>query len=317
MSAEYFLNVVLGKNSRKYKLGWGELVSEKLRSASRRSVVVSNGRVDRDSALVDLFSRLDRSNTSITSLGLLIVGHESCRNTLLTEFLLRNHTFNVKFVFLVYGPSPGKYIIGNTPIFHWPLGPASYRGFPIVKFSIQLAYPHNKKREHLCNFLGTVYKESSARQSVIAVLEDPRNQKWNPAVSIRNTWESRESNQSRSTYIAILQTSDFTLCPAGFNVEAYRIYEAMTYGSVPVLQRDVRIKEGDLQGPNYKCKDSYRLLKEHNAPVIWIDRWEDLQHTMEELYNEPPEKTYQRRFAFYCLIRIVVLTLLNMTGRTY
>ena len=48
-------------------------------------------------------------------------------------------------------------------------------------------------------------------------------------------------------YRRALQTSDFTLCPAGSNVESYRIYEAMSYGSVPILQRQPIIKPGSMQ----------------------------------------------------------------------
>jgi hypothetical protein len=52
---------------------------------------------------------------------------------------------------------------------------------------------------------------------------------------------------------------------------------------------------GDLQGDNYKCTDSFRLLKEHNAPVIWLDDWSELTDVLNRLQAETPEQTYQRR----------------------
>ncbi len=46
----------------------------------------------------------------------------------------------------------------------------------------------------------------------------------------------------------------------------------MTFGSVPIMQYGVGpVPDSDLQGKDYWCEDSFRLLKEHGAPVIWLD----------------------------------------------
>ena len=100
------------------------------------------------------------------------------------------------------------------------------------------------------------------------------------------------------SYVDMLQSSDFTLCPPGLNVEAYRIYEAMTHGSVPVMQRGVDIVQDDLQGQNYKCSDSFALLKQLDAPVAWIDHWSNLGFVLEQLHQESPRQTYKRRCGF-------------------
>ena len=47
---------------------------------------------------------------------------------------------------------------------------------------------------------------------------------------------AEESKEGLSSYLHILRSSDLTLCPVGMNSESYRIYEAMSLGSVPVIE---------------------------------------------------------------------------------
>lgn len=49
-------------------------------------------------------------------------------------------------------------------------------------------------------------------------------------------WQAGESEDSLNFYLDILKSSDLTLCPVGFNSESYRIYEAMSVGSIPVIE---------------------------------------------------------------------------------
>ena len=45
-----------------------------------------------------------------------------------------------------------------------------------------------------------------------------------------------ETQESRQEYYHALLHSDFTLNPVGKNTECYRVYEAMSYGSVPIVE---------------------------------------------------------------------------------
>jgi len=88
-----------------------------------------------------------------------------------------------------------------------------------------------------------------------------------------------ETSTSREDYILALSQSDLTLNPVGQNTECYRIYEAISYGSIPVVE--------DVMTPGHcgKSKSSaafpLRLLKEMDAPIIYVKDWNELK-TIEE-----------------------------------
>jgi len=78
-------------------------------------------------------------------------------------------------------------------------------------------------------------------------------------------------------YVEVLRNSDLTLNPAGKNVECYRIYEAMALGSVPVIEdTSVAAFCGTAVGDNHIRRQVLRLLKEHDAPVIYVSDWRQL-----------------------------------------
>lgn len=88
-------------------------------------------------------------------------------------------------------------------------------------------------------------------------------------------------------YIHILQQSDLTLSPVGQNIECYRIYEAVALGSVPVIE-DVRTSP--------KCSsDTLRVLKQMNAPFIYVKDWSELPNILREELKQTPEMIVERR----------------------
>ncbi|PKU48521.1 transmembrane protein 5 isoform x1 [Limosa lapponica baueri] len=62
------------------------------------------------------------------------------------------------------------------------------------------------------------------------------------------TWQPQETNESFKNYQDALLQSDLTLCPVGINTECYRIYEACSYGSLPVIE-DVMTPAGNALYP--------------------------------------------------------------------
>ena len=275
-------------------------------------VLVLNGHNTKKVATAKEWLDLLPSMPNLKGVGLIVLGNELCTNdNWLMPYLTQPDSYKIRFVFLVYGPA--GHSESPVPIFHWPLGVATYRDFPNVPFTMAVTGPNFKKRDHLCNFIGTAYKDGADRQHIVKVLEGKGNALWNCVLQVRTEWQEKEEETTKALYHETLQASDYTLCPAGYNVEAYRFdqirivinhnhwhgiaraYEAMSYGSVPIIKRDASIAEGTLQDHKYLCRYSYQLLKENDAPVIWIDDWSEIGHVLDTLHAESGAATFQRR----------------------
>nr|XP_006130274.2 ribitol-5-phosphate xylosyltransferase 1 isoform X2 [Pelodiscus sinensis] len=163
-----------------------------------------------------------------------------------------------------------------------------YRNFPMVEPNWSML---RSPRSYLCNFLGTVYKNSS-REKLMEVLKQDGLDKlcW---IAAREQWQPQETNESFRIYQDALLQSDLTLCPVGVNTECYRIYEACSYGSVPVVE--------DVMTPG-KCGNSsiyhrapLQLLKTMGAPFIFVKNWEELPAILEKEKNRSLQEKIQRR----------------------
>ena len=106
-------------------------------------------------------------------------------------------------------------------------------------------------------------------------------------------WLSQETDSTRGQYLRALSESDLTLNPVGVNTECYRIYEAMSYGSVPVIE--------DVMTPGHCGKSAVsasvplRLLKEEKAPVIYVKNWKELRTILEKESQMSQENKAKRR----------------------
>ncbi|XP_043349985.1 ribitol-5-phosphate xylosyltransferase 1 isoform X5 [Dermochelys coriacea] len=157
---------------------------------------------------------------------IVLLGSEQCNNEWIHPYLRRHGGF-VELLFVVYDCT----WVNEEDIFQWPLGVATYRNFPMVEPNWSML---RSPRSYLCNFLGTVYKNSS-RENLMEVLKQDGLDKlcW---IAAREQWQPQETNESFRIYQDALLQSDLTLCPVGVNTECYRIYEACSYGSVPVVE---------------------------------------------------------------------------------
>ncbi|KAF3826054.1 hypothetical protein GH733_006168, partial [Mirounga leonina] len=216
-------------------------------------------------------------------LAVVLLGNEHCNNEWINQFLKRNGGF-VELLFIIYD-SPW---VNDVDIFQWPLGVATYRNFPVVEASWSML--HNE-RPYLCNFLGTVY-ENSSRQALMNILKQDGNDKlcW---VSAREQWQPQETNESLKNYQDALLQSDLTLCPVGVNTECYRIYEACSYGSVPVVE-DVRTA-GSCGNASVYRNSPLQLLKSMDAPFIFIKNWNELPAVLEKEKTLILQEKVQRR----------------------
>ncbi|CAM5084912.1 unnamed protein product [Eretmochelys imbricata] len=93
---------------------------------------------------------------------IVLLGSEQCNNEWIHPYLRRHGGF-VELLFVVYDCT----WVNEEDIFQWPLGVATYRNFPMVEPNWSML---RSPRSYLCNFLGTVYKNSS-RENLMEVLK--------------------------------------------------------------------------------------------------------------------------------------------------
>ena len=236
----------------------------------------------------------------VQSIGLVHFASGVCDNEWLKPFLLSRLNSKARFLYMVHGWSTEfetarPALSRLPPVLHWPLGPNYSRGarHGDAALAADVAGPSKLRRPYLCNFIGSLHKYVRARHDVVAMLTDPTHAAWQCHVKWREHYQPTDSAESADEYALVVAASDFTLCPAGSNAESYRIYEAMSMGSVPVLQRSVNSSN---MYPGYHCEYAYENLKDMRAPVVWLDNWSQLPAVMERLRAESPYQTYRRRW---------------------
>ncbi|KAK3601759.1 hypothetical protein CHS0354_016123 [Potamilus streckersoni] len=252
----------------RFRTGPG-VIPVKVPRETENLVLVLNGREPSKVEYAQLWLNSLPNFPHLKNVAVVLLGNEKCVNDWIKPYTEKGGG-QVKFVFLVYD-SPD---IDNRTFFQWPLGVATYRDFPVVDSS---QIQSNKQRKYLCNFLGTVYKNAS-REDLLRNLESSP-YKSRCYIKPRYEWVPLERAESREEYVQTVAQSDLTLNPVGQNTECYRIYEALSLGSVPVIE--------DVMTPGICGKSPasnvypLRLLKEFKAPVIYIKNWNDLPNMLE------------------------------------
>ncbi|XP_035280395.1 ribitol-5-phosphate xylosyltransferase 1 [Anguilla anguilla] len=219
---------------------------------------------------------------ALARVAVVMLGSERCANDWLRPYL-RAHGGFVDLLFLVYD-SPW---VNERDVLQWPLGVATYRDFPVVPPSVEMV---TSQRPYLCNFLGTVYRNSS-REKLMEILKK-HGLEGECVVAAREQWVPTETAESLRRYRAALAQSDLTLCPVGVNPECYRVYEACSYGSVPVVE-DVGTAGGCAGGAG--GGSPLRLLKASGAPFLFLRDWAELPALLERERRMTPEEKAERR----------------------
>lgn len=83
------------------------------------------------------------------------------------------------------------------------------------------------------------------------------------------------------------------MCPVGVNTECYRIYEACSYGSVPVVE-DI-MTAGNCGNTSVYRNAPLQLLKSMDAPFIFIKNWNELPAVLEKEKTLILQEKIQRR----------------------
>ena len=224
--------------------------------------------------------------TNVGNFAVVLLGNEQCQNEWLMPYMKINGGF-IKLAFIIYDV---PYIDDRN--FHpWPLGVATYRNFPVVQSS-HLILQH--RRRYICNFLGTVYEDSS-RTELVKIINSNEEIKSSCLIHTRNSWVPSETKGSSELYQNSMRDSDLTLCPVGKNTECYRIYEAMSFGSVPIVEDVITPGKCGQSSPNDVAMVPLRLLKRMNAPIIYIKTWKELPSIIANEKKLPYNYVVKRR----------------------
>ena len=246
----------------KFRTGAG-IIPQNAPRGAENLVLIINGRTEEKIKFAKMWLDSLRKLPKLKNTAVILLGNEQCNNEWLLPYMV-NEGGSVRIAFIVYDITNLNY---NT--FQWPLGVATYRKFPKIN-------PHeieiSKYRPYKCNFLGTVYRNSS-REILQKVFYE--NKLYLACyLRLREEWQPNESKETAEEYYHTLLNSDLTLCPVGINPECYRIYEACSMGSVPVVE-DVRTRGNCSIAP-------LRLLKYYKAPFIYLKSWKELPGILEK-----------------------------------
>mmetsp|Transcript_4100 Transcript_4100/g.6045 ORF Transcript_4100/g.6045 Transcript_4100/m.6045 type:complete len:703 (-) Transcript_4100:2613-4721(-) len=137
-------------------------------------------------------------------------------------------------------------------------------------------------RKFIFNFMGA--PTSQSRKELVTLIESKTGE-FSKEIFVHLTprWKKDPSSSgyiAPEQYRTVLLDSVFTLCPAGNNPEAFRIFEAIDSGSIPIIVLDESYK-------NHTCKDAFRPLLESGAPFITLKNWQELPERIRELETKP------------------------------
>ena len=223
---------------------------------------------------------------NLKNFAIVLLGNEQCNNDWLMPYMKVNGGF-INFAFIIYDV---PYIDDKN--FHpWPLGVATYRNFPVIHGSLLKL---QNKRKYTCNFLGTTY-ENSSRSELLDILNSQEFLRDSCWIRTRSEWLPSETEHSSELYQNALRDSDLTLCPVGKNTECYRIYEAISYGSVPIVEDVLTTGNCGQSGAGDFAMVPLRILKRMNAPVIYVKSWKELPRIIANENNFSFEYKVKRR----------------------
>eukprot|EP00112_Aurelia_sp_Birch-Aquarium-sp1_P002874 Seg1319.10 transcript_id=Seg1319.10/GoldUCD/mRNA.D3Y31 product="Ribitol-5-phosphate xylosyltransferase 1" protein_id=Seg1319.10/GoldUCD/D3Y31 len=265
----------------------GPMITPKTVNTDAKNVVlVINGREPKKIEFSVSWLEEIRKFRHLKNVAVILLGNEQCENDWLMTYMVNKGGF-IKFAFIVYDIP----YVDNKIFFQWPLGVATYRNFPRVysKDLIQTA-----KRKYTCNFIGTVYKNSS-REKLMKQFQTNSFLKEKCFLHERKGWKPSETRETRELYQNVVKNSDLTLCPVGINTECYRIYEAISFGSVPIVE-DIMTpgKCGSSQSAD-KTSTPLRILKAMDAPLIYLKDWKELSTIISNEKKLSKEYVLKRR----------------------
>ncbi|GMF51641.1 unnamed protein product [Phytophthora fragariaefolia] len=245
--------------------------------------------------------------------GFLTLANENCNNPAPERFLGNKA---IRFGLLPYGDCA---LVDGQRFSSLPLGPSFEHGFPLNAHHLNPPPPlaTDIGRKFLLNLMVSWTVEKPTRvQAMMASLqvctELERTARANSrrcvvehndmlfkvlqAVDKRlgTAWRWYLS-AAPAAYVSTLQQSVFTICPLGKNPEQYRIWEALSSGSIPIVEE----LPAQCQPPgvffhpaypdSWRCvpEDVHGVLRRLNAPVLFVNDWKrDLPRLMNQYFRK-------------------------------
>ncbi len=90
------------------------------------------------------------------------------------------------------------------------------------------------------------------------------------------------SYNAPAIYRKVLMHSIFTFVPAGVSPEAFRLFEVIDAGSIPVFSEDHAYQSSP-------CNDAFDPMYKANIPMLTGKKWEKILPMMDKLLNNPAE----------------------------
>ncbi|KAF4528668.1 hypothetical protein B566_EDAN017807 [Ephemera danica] len=216
-------------------------------------ILVLNGRTEKKVSEAKIWLDSLPAYERLVRVSVVMLGNEQCDNNWILPYM-QSRGGPVSVCFLTYDCP----LVDEQEFFQWPLGVAVR--FPNVRpEQVDLT----SSRPYLCSFMGTIYKNSS-REILMRVI------------------------QASEKYQEECLVSDLTLSPVGVNTECYRIYEALSMGSVPVIEDKVTVGRCDRTSP-------LRLLKKYHAPLLYLKDWSQLPWILHQDSLMPYSEKVARR----------------------
>lgn len=253
---------VLGRVRVRYITGYGVQINAMPTAETKLLVLILNTHTpSRVQQGVQWLEAVRTRFTNVQHLGLIVHGQESCRNHWLRPYL-DDPRYRIRFAFVTYATD----LIDDSRVFQWPLGVATYRGFPTSLTSslgqTDRAHIARDPKSARCNFFGTVYANSSRVELLRTLRGLPAD--LGCEIGARMQWAPKETDATLGRYVDTLRRSDLTLSPAGVNSECYRWLEAASQGSTPVVEDVVKPAT---------CGDPLTLMRRMDAPFVYVRNW--------------------------------------------
>ncbi|KAF4316737.1 hypothetical protein BBO99_00004697 [Phytophthora kernoviae] len=239
--------------------------------------------------------------------GFFTLANENCNNPGPERF---SDNSAIKFGLLPYGDCA---LVDGSRFASMPLGPSFEHGFPLNAHHLNPPPPlaTGTGRKFLLNLMVSWTIEKPTRvQAMMAALQVCEDLELATLANSRRCvvehndmlFKALQAVDKRlgtawrwylsaapAAYVSTLQQSVFTICPLGKNPEQYRIWEALSAGSIPIVEE----LPAQCQPPgvffhpaypdSWRCvpEDVHGVLRRLNAPVLFVSDWKrDLPRLM-------------------------------------
>lgn len=159
------------------------------------------------------------------------------------------------------------------PRFEWkPIMPEE--SIPINERSIPFNFM-GSRTSHSREVLGKIFESKSMIQKYPWIEKGVLNMKNKWTKYLTDTKHYSKPADYRNT----LLNSVFTFVASGQSPEAFRVYEAIDAGSIPVFSFDRSYF-------NAGCKNSFAPFINSNAPFVWVNGWETAPEILDSLLKD-------------------------------